>query len=236
LAPLIAMREDIDARAGTPDALPASARGIAFQLCENLGTLDIAKVSIEGDPRPVSRALKPYGVKFGHRSIYMPQLLRPDAASLLALLRGIALKLDKLPAAPQPGLTSFAVDNRVNSEMLHAAGFRVIAHRAIRVDMLERLEDELEKGVGEAVTADAMIPRLVSLLGCDRTTLEAVLVQLGWRIVEVAGTPATTAWRHKSARHSQPKRGSKSKPQRRGLVVDPNSPFAGLARLKMGRR
>jgi len=167
----------------------------------------------------------------------MPQLLRPDAASLLALLRGIALKLDKLPAPPQPGLTSFAVDRHVNSDMLHAAGFRVIAHRAIRVDILERLEDELEKGVVEAITADAMIPRLVSLLGCDRTTLEAVLAQLGWKIVEVAGAePATTVWRHKSSRHTQTKRGSKTKLQRRGPAADPNSPFAGLARLKMGRR
>jgi ATP-dependent RNA helicase SUPV3L1/SUV3 len=244
LTPLLSLRENIDAKVGTTDALPGVARGIAFQLAENLGTLDIAKVTIPGDPRPVARALRDYGVKLGHRSIYMPQLLRPDAASLLALLRGIALKLDRLPAPPQAGLTSFTVDRRANHEMLNAAGFRVVAQRAIRVDMLERLEDELEKGVAEGATADAMIPRLVSLLGCDRATLEAVLQRLGWKIVEVTSEAAApiSAWRHKRERHNTPAKRhgkSQSKPTHREpppVKINPNSPFASLAQLKTKRR
>ncbi|HEY1709737.1 MAG TPA: helicase-related protein [Rhizomicrobium sp.] len=237
LVPLLSLREGIEAKNGTADALPGAPRGIAFQLCEALGTLDRAKVQLPDDIRPLARALRPYGVRFGRRSIYMPQLLRPEIAGLLALLRGVAMKLRQLPAPPQPGLTSFAVDRDANLEMLSAAGFRVIAHRAIRVDMLERLEDELEKGATEGATADALVPKLVSLLGSDRATLESILAQLGWRIVEVASpeTAPLAVWRHKSVRHTPPKRG-KPKPKRPENPVPANSPFASLAQLKTGRR
>jgi ATP-dependent RNA helicase SUPV3L1/SUV3 len=234
LAPLLSLRADIEAKVGTRDALPSIARGIAFQLCESLGTLDVAGLTLPADMRVIVRSLRQYGIQIGRRSIYMPSLLRPDCASLLALLRGVALKLDKLPAPPQPGLTSFAADRTANRDMLAAAGFRVIAGRAIRVDMLERLEDELERGVVEGVVADALFPKLVSLLGSDRTTLEQVLKELGWRVVEVANAEAqpVSVWRHR--RSGAPRRDKK--PARREVPINPNSPFAGLAQLKTRRR
>jgi ATP-dependent RNA helicase SUPV3L1/SUV3 len=232
LASLLALNDGIAVKAGTLDALPAIARGIAFQLCEHLGTLDAATVTLPSDMRIIVRALRPYGIQIGRRSIYMPQLLRPEAASLLALLRGVALNLDRMPAPPQPGLTSFAVDQSANIDMLQAAGFHVVAGRAIRVDMLERLEDELDRGVAEGITADALFPKLVSLLGSDRATLELVLKELGWRVVEVANAEAqpTTVWRHKRSRPGTPKRGKKM--ERRVPPVNINSPFASLAKLK----
>ncbi len=238
LAPLLSLRENIDAKVGSRDALPGEARGIAFQLCEHLGTLDATKVTLPADLRSILRALRPYGIQIGRRSIYLTKLLRPDAAGLLALLRGVSLKLDRLPAPPQPGLTSFTVDQNVKAEMLQAAGFRVFARRAIRVDILERLEDELYKGVAEGTSADALFPRLVSLLGSDRTTLEGVLAALGWKVIEVANAeaPPSLVWRHKSVRRHADKRGSAKKHERREAPVNPNSPFASLAQLKTGRR
>ena len=44
--------------------------------------------------------------------------------------------------------------------------------RAIRLDMLDRLEEELEQATRSGGTADALLPKLVSLLGCDREMLE----------------------------------------------------------------
>jgi len=234
LAPLLSLRDGIDARPGTRDALPAVARGIAYQLCEHLGTLDTAGLNLPADMRPITRSLRAYGIHVGRRSVYLPQLLRPDAASLLALLRGVALKLDRLPAPPQPGLTSFTVARDARHDLLAAAGFRVVAHRAIRVDMLERLEDELERGVIEAIAADTLFPRLVSLLGCDRDTLERVLHELGWKVMEIANAEAQpmTVWRHKRMRQRPAKRGP---PQPREVPVNPDSPFASLAQLKTRR-
>jgi ATP-dependent RNA helicase SUPV3L1/SUV3 len=76
---------------------------------------------------------------------------------------------------------------------LRAAGYHEIAGRAVRLDMLDRLEDELEKGAVAGATAENLIPKLVSFLGCDRDSLEIVLDDLGWHPVDVAGSDATAA-------------------------------------------
>jgi ATP-dependent RNA helicase SUPV3L1/SUV3 len=169
--------------------------------------------------------LKIFGVWFGRRSIYLPKLVRPEAASLLALLWSVWHKLEKMPAPPQPGLTSFANDARLPSAFLAAAGFRVVGRRAIRLDMLDRLEEELEKGAASGAPADTLTPKLVSLLGCGNEEAQDVLAHLGWHNVEVAdaGEVKVRVWR--KARERQPRRR-----QREPLVeLRPDSPFAELA-------
>ena len=95
----------------------------------------------------------------------------------------------------------------------------VIGDRAIRFDMLERLEDELEKGAASGANAAVLTPKLVSLLGSDNETLEAVLAALGWRSVAVAGDQAGNVWRFRAPRR---------RPERaQAQTLD--SPFAGLA-------
>src|SRR6185437_14617052 len=138
LQPLLALREAVDARAGTADSLPGPARGIAHQLLEHFGSLERARLTLPEQLGPLIRALKGHGVWFGRRSVYLPKLLRPDAASLLALLWGVWTKQPRIPLAPQPGLTSFVNDARLPADFLAAAGFRVIARRTVRLDMLER--------------------------------------------------------------------------------------------------
>ncbi len=227
LEPLLVLRAGVEAKAGTADAIVAEARGIAHQLCENFGTLDTARVALPSDKRTLIRALRPYGVWFGRRAIYLPKLLRPEAASLLALLWGVWTKLENVPALPRAGLTSFVNDTVAPEGFLAAAGFRVIAGRAIRLDMLERLEDVLEKSVIEGTTAEAMMPKLVSLLGCGNDELREILGALGWHAAEVTGGAAV--WRRMSppkprARRHEPKPQPAPKPPK-------DSPFAGLAAL-----
>jgi len=100
LQPLLALRDAADARTGTPGALPGEARGVAHQLAENFAALDRAAVALPGKLGPVLRALRPFGVWVGRRTIYLPRLLRPDAGALLTLLWGIWTKKDFPPAAP----------------------------------------------------------------------------------------------------------------------------------------
>ncbi|MGZ5923519.1 MAG: helicase-related protein, partial [Rhizomicrobium sp.] len=188
LEPLLALRTAMEAKAGTEHALPAAARGIAHQLLESFGSLDRASIALPDDIRPLLRALKIFGVWFGRRTIYLSRMLRPEAASLLALLWSVWNKLEKMPAPPQPGLTSFANDGNLPAPFLAAAGFRIVAKRAIRVDMLDRLEEELEKGATSGAQAESLLPKLVSLLGCSNDELREVLSELGWRIVDVADT------------------------------------------------
>ena len=236
LEPLIALRNAADAKPGTPQALPAEARGLAYQLCEALGSLDRKSATLPPDERAALRSLRPFGIRFARRSIYMPKLIRPDAASLLALLWAVKNKLTQIPPPPPAGLTSFEPERETPRGFIAAAGFRVIGPRAIRIDMLDRLEQELEAAGTAGTKADEIITKLVSLLGVDRATMDKVLEVLHWKRVEVADgeTPAVVL-RHSRPQNRErkphPKQKHKHKPQQREkpVKIDPHSPFAQLA-------
>lgn len=226
LQPLEALRMAIEAKAGTNEALPGQARGIAHQLWENFGCLDFPRTELRGDRGTVMRALRPYGVWFGRRAVYLPKLLRPEPASLLALLWSVWQKLENVPVLPRAGLTSFESD--APEGFLAAAGFRKFAGRAIRLDMLERLEDTLEQSLVDGANAEALTPKLVSLLGCGNDELKEVLGALGWQLMEVAD--GKSVWRRGQA--PQPRRPKKVKERKEPkITVNPDSPFAALAEL-----
>ena len=228
LGPLFELRAAIDAKIGTERALPAQARGIAHQLWENFGSLDREKAQLPDDLRLLIRALKFHGIWIGRRSVYFPKLLRPDCASLLSLLWCVWERLEQLPSPPQPGITSFDVDSAAPTGFLAAAGFRVVSGRAIRFDMIERLEVELERGAKQGASAETLRPKLVSLLGCSNETIDRVLAALGWRAVEVAGIGEAIA--SKVFRISGRRRPRKSQPPEQPRP-NSSSPFAELARL-----
>jgi ATP-dependent RNA helicase SUPV3L1/SUV3 len=227
LEPLESLRMAIEAKPGGKDALPGAARGIAHRLWENFGSLDFPRSELKGDRGAILRALRPHGVWFGRRSVYLPKLLRPEAAGLLALLWSVWQKLENVPVLPRAGLTSFA--SEAPAAFLAAAGYRVFAGRAIRLDMLERLEDVLEQALTDGATAEVLTPKLVSLLGCSNEELPPVLAALGWQATEVADGKAV--WR----------RGAPARPKRQtrkgeaAVEVRPDSPFAGLADLIGGK-
>jgi ATP-dependent RNA helicase SUPV3L1/SUV3 len=233
LGPLLALRDAAEARTGSTDALPGEARGIAHSLAENFASLDRktlhASLALPEKLGPQIRALRRFGVWFGRRTVYLPKLLRPDAAGLLTLLWGVWARKEAPPAPPAPGLTSFAFDNGNDPAALQAGGFAVSGGRAIRFDMLERLEDELEKALASGSDAEAVQGQVVSLLGSSKDEARSVLAALGWQMVEVAG--AKPVWRR--MREKQPRRQDRAKPMKPEPPPDPNSPFAGLAALRL---
>ena len=228
LRPLLALRDAADARTGSGSALPGDARGIAHQLAENFAGLDRTGLALPEKLGPLLRALRPFGVWFGRRMVYLPKLLRPDAAALLTLLWGIWTKKVSPPAPPAPGLTSFAVDKGTDTASLQAAGFAVMGSRAIRFDMLERLEDELEKSLSSGTDAETLLTKLVSLLGTGKEEAREVLAALGWRAIDIAG--AQPVWRRI---RDKTRRAEKAKNRKPEPPPDPRSPFAGLAALKV---
>jgi ATP-dependent RNA helicase SUPV3L1/SUV3 len=217
LEPLLALARATQARAGSDTALPAQARGLAHQLAENFGALDREPLALPEKLGTLLRALKPFGVWFGRRTVYLPRLLRPDAAGLLALLWGVWTRQTQLNGPPAPGLTSFAHADEPR-EFLHAAGFAAMGGRAIRFDMLERLEGELDKATLTGADATALLPKLVSLLGASNDEARAVLAAMGWRLIEVADAPPV--WR-------KTKEKQRLRPRAENLPLK-DSPFAGL--------
>jgi ATP-dependent RNA helicase SUPV3L1/SUV3 len=228
LQPLLALRDAAEAKTGTVNALPGEARGIAHQLVENFGSRERSGLNLPQKMGAQIRSLRPFGVWFGRRYVYLPKLLRPDAAALLTLLWGVWTKKGAPPAPPAPGLTSFAVDKGTDTASLHAAGFVVFAHRAIRFDMLERLEDELEQALSSGTDAETVLTKIVSLLGCGKDEARAILIALGWKTIEVEG--AKPVWRR--AREKSKPRAERHRPKKPEPPSDPNSPFAALAALR----
>jgi ATP-dependent RNA helicase SUPV3L1/SUV3 len=228
LGPLLALAVASEAKTGSPSALPGEARGIAHQLVENFASLDRARLqhALPEKLGPQIRSLRPFGVWFGRRMVYLPRLLRPDAAALLTLLWGVWHKKESPPAPPAPGLTSFACDKGCDTAALQPAGFAVFAGRAIRFDMLERLEDALEQALASGTDAESLLTKIVSLLGSSKEEAREVLAALGWRKVEVAD--AKPVWR----RSKDKNQGSRRKDKRTEIPPNPHSPFAGLAALR----
>ncbi|HEY3777486.1 MAG TPA: helicase-related protein [Rhizomicrobium sp.] len=228
LAPLVALRRAADAKTGAPGSLPAQARGAAHQLCEALGSLDRRFAVLPDDLRRAQRALASFGVHFGRHSVFLPRLLRPDSAELLALLAAVWSGSEKIPAAPKAGITSFDAEPWLSAEFLAAAGFRRLAGRAVRVDILERLDEVLESAVRDGSAAAAVLPRLLSLAGTSAAKLEPVLHELGWQTVAVGGADSQThVWRRTRNERS----GVKHPKQHRRPRPVPESPFSGLAAL-----
>ncbi len=229
LGPLIELRDAAEAKG----ALPAEARGVAYQLAESLGTLDPKTATLPPDTHPAARVLKRMGVHVGTRSIYLPKLLKPEASALAALLWAVHTGMHRIPPPPAPGLTSFPFDGGMPPGFLAAAGFRIVGKRVIRLDMLERIDGVLEQAARIGRAVDETLPELASLLGASNDDVMFVAKSLGWRtqghkVTADDGTVTTRAtWRSTTP---QPKHASK-KPKAPKIHINPDSPFAGLAAL-----
>lgn len=129
--------------------LTGLARGIGFQMVEHFGVLDRRQNA--KDVRALEQGdrsqLRRFGVRFGEFSLYIPSMLKPSPAELLAILWGVYNERfpndphpeAPAPALPAPGLTSVPRDADLPAGFYSAAGFRVCGARAVRIDMLERL-------------------------------------------------------------------------------------------------
>jgi ATP-dependent RNA helicase SUPV3L1/SUV3 len=235
IGPLLALREAADAPSGRTDAIPPYARGIAHRLCETFGAIDLGRETVPGDLRLLIRSLSKYGVWFGRRTVYLPKLLRPEPASMLVLLWGLWNEREQLQTAPPPGVTSLDLDQRYQPGFLAAAGFKSVGQRAVRFDILERLEQELEKAACEGARAEDVKPRLVALLGASSQATDKVIERLGWREFQVNAPESGTIKVLRRARDGSRKLRLRSRQVHSEPELVSNSPFAGLSKLLSAR-
>ena len=181
--------------------LDGLARGVAFQLLENKGNLaraDIADLLVRLD-QPLRRSLRQYGVRFGAYNVFMPALLKPAQAAILALAtileegREAAKDIHRLPA---PGLTSVPREN-LPARQYRAAGFYPTRARAIRLDMLERLDDLIRplltdtENTAKTGKTFHMNADMMSIMGCGAQDLGEILSALGYRYTKPAQNEVT---------------------------------------------
>jgi len=195
------------------ETLTGISRGIAFQIAENLGVLERAKVAedikaLDQDSRAALRAL---GVRFGAYHLTVPVLLKPAPRALACHLwalkeGGDEIKgLDDILHLAASGRTSIPVNPETPKPLYRAAGFRVCGKRAVRVDILERLADLIRPAIqyrpgitpGEppAGAADndgfVVTTTMTSLCGCAGDDFAEILTSLGYRKETRVGPPIT---------------------------------------------
>ncbi|AXV16729.1 helicase [Neorhizobium sp. SOG26] len=206
--------------------LQGLAKGLAFQLVENLGVLfrrDVAEdvKTLDQDARA---SMRRYGIRFGAYHVFMPALLKPAPAELITLLW--ALKndgLDKpgygdLIPALAAGRTSVVADPSFERMFYKLAGFRFLGKRAVRIDILERLADLIRpllqwkpgttprpEGAydGRRFTTTTS---MLSILGATPDDMEEILKGLGYRadVVKAEEAQAFLASQDGSAAASAP--------------------------------
>ncbi|MEZ2132188.1 MULTISPECIES: helicase-related protein [unclassified Sinorhizobium] len=190
--------------------LQGLAKGLAFQLVENLGVLfrrDVTEEvkSLDQDARA---SMRRYGVRFGAYHIFMPALLKPAPAELITLLW--ALKndgLDKpgygdLIPVLAAGRTSVVTDPGFERTFYKLAGFRFLGKRAVRIDILERLADLirplLQWKPGQASRPEGAYDgrrfttttAMLSILGATLEDMEEILKGLGYRADQIKAEDA----------------------------------------------
>jgi ATP-dependent RNA helicase SUPV3L1/SUV3 len=197
LEPLVKLAEDED--------LTGLARGLAFRLVESLGVLPRDEVAedVKSLSQEERAGLRKYGVRFGAFHIFVPPLLKPAPTTLRLLLWALSLerqgRFDRtaIPQPPGQGLTSVSFDRTTPRGFYRVVGFRLCGPRAVRIDMLERLADLIRERVfwrprfeGEARPQGsvegggfAIVPDMMSLVGCSGEEFAAILRALGFRML-----------------------------------------------------
>ncbi len=185
------------------DEVTGLARGIAFRLLEEFGVLrrEAAADEIKALDQTARSQLRRYGLRFGAFNLFFPILLKPAAAEMLLILwclkfgKDHGVDTENLPEPPRAGLTSVPVDNDIPDIFYKVCGFHKCGPRAVRVDILERLADQIRpllswkpseaqpkppKGA-TGYGAFTITPDMMSILGCSVDELKEVLQALGFR-------------------------------------------------------
>lgn len=203
------------------EPLSAAARGIVFQLLENLGSIRrIAAQNLVAALDPVDKKkLTRLGLRFGVHAVYFAPLLRPAALRLRAVLAAVFTG----HPAPRVGHARSLPVGTLPERFWELAGYRVLGVRAITLDSSEQLAAVVRKrSKNGEFFEDA---ELVAIAGCDGAAFAGVLRGLG---LDATKSEGRYVFRQKkrSRGNGRSRRGGK-----RARTLDSASPFAKLHEL-----
>ncbi len=214
--------------------LGAAARGLVFQLCEQLGSLmNLQPRMWQGLSQGDRKRLKGLGLHIGLAGIYFPALVKPAAveaqAQLWAAHNGVAP-----PLYPKDATVSMLIAPGVPEGFYQAIGYRPFRDRrgfglAIRIDAVERLLREALRLARQGPFVAT--PALCAIAKCHADDLVPVLTDLGF---VAAADPSGVSFRLRPRREKSRKGKSRSGHGR--TQGQPDSPFAKLRDLDLGKR
>lgn len=182
-------------RFAAADGLPEHIRTLAATLKANGGvatrqSLEKELAQLDQDQRKI---LRQHRIRLGPILIFFHDLLKPASLKLKALLWGVHNEQDLPVTRPKDGLVSQNLeDASVNHDFYRMLGYPVLANRAIRIDMLDRVVTDIYDSAKEGLFRAQH--KYAEWLGCSIDSMYAVLEALGHRKVEdAAPAPATDA-------------------------------------------
>lgn len=162
------------------DDLTAQARGIAFQLQEALGILPRSSLEdlIAGLDEEGRKALRARKVRMGPLLVFLPELNKPAAVRLRAVLLSLWQGRELPAEVPKDGIVSFSVsDKAIDAEYYRSIGYPVYGPRSIRVDMLDRVVCAVYDGAKDGKFQAEH--KMAEWLGSNILDLYAVLTAMG---------------------------------------------------------
>ena len=204
----------------------SKARGLLHRLGEGLGiTRAEADDNLAGSPVRLAG---------GGIAWFLPAMMKPGPmalrAALLALGHGVAA-----PALPLPSLTAIPAEQPWPAGFAEALGWIVAGPILLRLDVAERLAEELRRGT-RALGGRMLLPRgLASRLSVKAEALPMVLRSLGFRLIPAPSLdpgdygPAAPPM---LAPLAQGRGRTRGEAEKRQTPHRPDSPFATLANFR----
>jgi ATP-dependent RNA helicase SUPV3L1/SUV3 len=160
--------------------LSGKALGIAYEVYEGLGSAKTSSLSMSintlSDDEKTQ--LAKLGLRLGIETIYLPNLLKPSAIKLRALLWSVFYQNFPDHGTPPDGRVSVVMRPEANHDFLRAIGFVPLGDLALRADIAERLSAliRLEARSGRFRITDAML----SIAGSTKIQMEKILYELNY--------------------------------------------------------
>lgn len=169
--------------AASDDAsLSGTVRGVAYALVEGMGAIRIDRVESVAAPLNDAdrKALARLGVRVGVEWLFLPELMRPRARRVIALLARVWT--GRPCPLPPEGATTWREVPDLSQETLAALGFARFGDLALRLDVTERLAAQLRGRARESRLFD-LPGDLAAAAGLKLDELVTVAAGLGFACV-----------------------------------------------------
>jgi len=231
--------------------LTGAAKGLAFQVCQALGSLprNAVRDQIQALSRDDRRDLRKLGLRIGRVCVHMPLILKPAPAQLCLLLWRLFNDVEgPFPVVP-PGLMSMKIDPSAPAGFYEVLGYRKAGTLAVRLDMMERIA-----GLAFDMTVEGpspITPELLSLAGTSVEVMGEILRSLNYQVTpgeaqitfekrkrqpkpkpKAKSDPKNQAGK-KNAGKGKPDNNARKPREKKEKPYDPLSPFAVLKDLQL---
>ena len=228
--------------------LSGKSLGIAYEVYEGLGSAKTSNLSMSINTLSDNEKthLAKLGLRLGVETIYLPNLLKPSAINLRALLWSVFHQNFPDYGTPPDGRVSVVMAPGSNYDFYRAIGFVPLGDLALRADIAERLSAliRVEARSGKFRINDAML----SIAGATKIQMEKILYDLNY--IKVGEEPSDLAdqvpiliferknknikskTKHLNKKKDKPFIPKSKKNIKNEKLPDPLSPFAVLKSLK----